>query len=219
MQIPLLAIGLLFFLLSCSKPSKESSSDIKISIADISVDEGNGSATILHVTVNLKPASSKEIRVNYSTEESTARNNEDFIGTANQLFVFQSGETEKKISISILADDIKEGDEIFKVVLSNPVNAMLEKATAAITIVNDDIRIPFADNGYQAPATYPGYSLVWDDEFNGPMLDTSSWTHETGDGCPNICGWGNNELEFYTGRPSNLFFQDGKMIIEARAET
>ncbi|MBC8005002.1 MAG: glycoside hydrolase family 16 protein, partial [Verrucomicrobia bacterium] len=46
-----------------------------------------------------------------------------------------------------------------------------------------------------------------------------SWTHETGDGCPNICGWGNNELEFYTGRPSNLFFQDGKMIIEARAET
>ncbi|HYH16028.1 MAG TPA: glycoside hydrolase family 16 protein, partial [Flavisolibacter sp.] len=46
----------------------------------------------------------------------------------------------------------------------------------------------------------------------------NNWTFETGDGCPNICGWGNNELEYYTNRPENLFFRDGNMIIEARKE-
>ena len=32
------------------------------------------------------------------------------------------------------------------------------------------------------------------------------------------CGWGNNELQWYTAG-DNLYMQDGKMIIEARAES
>jgi len=68
------------------------------------------------------------------------------------------------------------------------------------------------------PTSYPGYTLFWGDEFNGPSLDAASWTAETGDGCPALCGWGNSELEYYTTPPNNLYFQDGKMIIEAKAE-
>ena len=40
--------------------------------------------------------------------------------------------------------------------------------------------------------------LVWSDEFDGTTLDLNNWSFELGDGCPNLCGWGNNELQSYT---------------------
>src|SRR6185295_19052419 len=128
-------------------------------------------------------------------------------------------ETEKKITISIVADDIREGDETFQVKVENPVNVNLLKGTATVTFKNDDTKVPFSNTGYDAPTNYPGLTLAWSDEFNGASLDAAAWVNESGDGCPNLCGWGNNELEYYTAPPNNLFFQDGKMIIEAKAET
>jgi beta-glucanase (GH16 family) len=82
----------------------------------------------------------------------------------------------------------------------------------------NDSALKFTNAGYDAPLSYPGYSLTWSDEFNNNTLDSSKWTFENGDGCPGICGWGNNELEYYTDRKENLYFQDGKMIIKAKKE-
>ncbi len=39
--------------------------------------------------------------------------------------------------------------------------------------------------------------LRWSDEFNGSSLDTSYWEYQLGDGCPELCGWGNAELQWY----------------------
>ena len=72
------------------------------------------------------------------------------------------------------------------------------------------------DTGYNAPKSYKGYRLKWADEFNGTALNLKNWSFENGDGCPTICGWGNNELEYY--RPENTSFKNGKMIIEAKKE-
>lgn len=58
-------------------------------------------------------------------------------------------------------------------------------------------------------------SLVWQDEFQGNELDTSKWTAYVGDGCPEICGFGNNELQYYSDRPENVTVRDGKLIITA----
>ncbi len=55
--------------------------------------------------------------------------------------------------------------------------------------------------------------LVWSDEFDGPAIDRTKWTFETGGH-----GWGNNELEFYTDRPVNARIEDGSLVIEARRE-
>lgn len=62
--------------------------------------------------------------------------------------------------------------------------------------------------------------LVWADEFDEPGLpDTAKWSYDVGDGCPDICGWGNNELQYYTERrPENARVEDGHLIIEARRE-
>ena len=59
--------------------------------------------------------------------------------------------------------------------------------------------------------------LVWAEEFNYKgMPDSTRWKYDLGDGCPNICGWGNNELQFYTRQPDNVYVKRGKLVIEAR---
>lgn len=61
-----------------------------------------------------------------------------------------------------------------------------------------------------------GWELTWSDEFNGPNgspPDPSKWVLETGGN-----GWGNNELEYYTDRPQNVYQQDGNLVIKVLAE-
>lgn len=58
--------------------------------------------------------------------------------------------------------------------------------------------------------------LVWEENFNGDVLNNAIWNYEIGDGCPNLCGWGNNELQLYT--KTNHFLKDGKLIIIARKQ-
>lgn len=66
----------------------------------------------------------------------------------------------------------------------------------------------------------PQYEKVWFDEFSYQGLpDPQRWTYDVGKGCPNNCGWGNNELQYYTGeRLENARVEDGKLIIEAHRE-
>lgn len=45
--------------------------------------------------------------------------------------------------------------------------------------------------------------LLWSEEFNGASLDSTVWTSYDGNGCQiGLCGYGNQELEYY--RPGNL---------------
>ena len=217
-----LSIMILSFslLTNCSKSSSSSTpaeTTPKISINDIAHAEGNSGTTQFEFTVSLDHASSEVVSVNYATVEGFAKANEDFV-PASLTISFQPNETQKTISIAVVGDDIKEGDDDFSVTLSTAVNASIYKATGTAIIQNDDTRVNFTNTGYDAPTSYPGYALAWADEFNAGSLNTTDWSFENGDGCPGNCGWGNSELEYYTNRPDNLFFQDGKMIIEAKKE-
>ncbi len=62
--------------------------------------------------------------------------------------------------------------------------------------------------------------LIWADEFETPGLpDSTKWSYDYGTGCPNLCGWGNNELEFYTlRRAENARVENGLLLIEAHRE-
>lgn len=62
--------------------------------------------------------------------------------------------------------------------------------------------------------------LVWSDEFNYSGLpDSTKWGYDLGDGCPDNCGWGNNELQFYSAnRLENARVENGHLVIEARRE-
>lgn len=80
---------------------------------------------------------------------------------------------------------------------------------------------PAEVTGCQFPADLDSaYELVWSDEFDGNEIDQSIWDYDLGDGCDRgICGWGNNELEYYTDRPENAYLENGNLVIKAIKET
>lgn len=190
-----------------------------ISINDVTLFEGNNASTEFEFQVTLDKKSAAAITLTYSITGGTAKAGEDYVAVSNQTITIPAGETQKKIIVSVIGDDIKEGDDNFVVQLQNPVNGSLQKLVGSGTIRNDDTKVGFNNAGYDAPTSYAGYTLTWSDEFNSSSLDNTIWGHQNGDGCPGLCGWGNNELEYYTDRPENLFFQNGKLIIEARPES
>ncbi len=55
--------------------------------------------------------------------------------------------------------------------------------------------------------------LLWQDEFESDTLNTEKWNVEFDNS-----GGGNNELQFYTPRDTNIFVQDGKLVIRALEE-
>jgi len=62
---------------------------------------------------------------------------------------------------------------------------------------------------------------VWSDEFDGATLNAANWEIMIGTGTSYglPAGWGNNELQYYTGRPENVFVSGGHLHIVARAES
>lgn len=63
------------------------------------------------------------------------------------------------------------------------------------------------------------WQLVWADEFDDDNLDQEKWSYQFGTGSDEgLQGWGNNELQYYTERPENIFLEDGYLHIVAREE-
>ncbi len=84
-------------------------------------------------------------------------------------------------------------------------------STAVAPVNNPPVTTP-------APTTW---KLAWSDEFDGAAgsgVDAAKWGHDLGDGCSSgICGWGNNEREWYTNAPENVSLDGaGHLQIVAR---
>ncbi|MEQ8473536.1 MAG: glycoside hydrolase family 16 protein [Marinoscillum sp.] len=63
------------------------------------------------------------------------------------------------------------------------------------------------------------YHLVWQDNFDSAEINTQLWTIIEGNGCPDLCGFGNEELQNYTSNQNNLRIEDGVLILEAHKES
>lgn len=60
------------------------------------------------------------------------------------------------------------------------------------------------------------WQLAWSDEFDGSAINTNNWTFDIGNGSG---GWGNNEKEYYTSRPQNVYVTNGILHIIANKES
>lgn len=201
------------FLMSCGG-EEEPSTNVelpKISIASVTLFEGND-VTNFVFDVGMNKVSEKDVSVDYATLDGTAGKDIDYLAASGTLTI-AAGERTSSISISIIADNIKEADEDFKVILSNAVNATISEAEGLGTIRNEDTFVDVPEEGYITPDSYTGYTLNWSDEFSGTSIDLNNWTHELG-----ASGWGNNESQNYTANPKNSFISNGNLIIEAREE-
>jgi beta-glucanase (GH16 family) len=67
--------------------------------------------------------------------------------------------------------------------------------------------------------------LVWNDEFDGDRIDTAKWDFDLGNGFFDykshswIAGWGNEELQYYTREPENVFVKNSQLTIRAVKES
>ena len=206
---------------ACEGETPEQPALPKLSIRNEAVQEGNTNS-ILKVTVQLTSASEQEVSMNFETLDETAIAGEDY-EAASGTFDIPAGQTEGQIEITIIGDEFREVDETFLVRLSNPVNAEFSRTTATISLGNDDTKVDESNlnipsSGYSTPDNYQGMSLVWQDEFQGTDI-SDDWVFEIGDGCDrNLCGWGNNELQYY--REDNAFIaSDEYLVIQARRES
>ena len=58
--------------------------------------------------------------------------------------------------------------------------------------------------------------LIWEENFDGGELNKAIWNFELGNGCPELCGWGNEEPQYYTDQNHKL--ENGLLYITARKE-
>ncbi|WP_439487964.1 glycoside hydrolase family 16 protein [Algoriphagus sp.] len=90
------------------------------------------------------------------------------------------------------------------------------KKEEKVLITEQLLGIGLPTSGFESPLEYEGYELAWNDEFEEGTL-SPDWVFELGDGCPNLCGWGNNELQYY--RRENTELKDGYLVITAKEES
>jgi beta-glucanase (GH16 family) len=85
-----------------------------------------------------------------------------------------------------------------------------------LTVYIDDIVIKSDPNaGEAADPELPGtFQLVWADEFDGESYNSAIWTPQIAGG-----GFGNHELQYYTGAEKNIFTRDGNLVLKAIKET
>ncbi len=109
-----------------------------LSITDDDLLEGNSGSQQMTFDVTLSPSSLSVVTVTYATMDDSATDGDDYTAV-NGTLVFQSGETEKSVSVDINSDTIDEGDdETFTVNLSDPINATLVDGPGVGTITDDD---------------------------------------------------------------------------------
>lgn len=82
----------------------------------------------------------------------------------------------------------------------------------------DDLTLNQTGGTVITPQVTNQWNIVWDDEFNGPTINTNIWAFDLGGGGSNP-GWGNNEDEYYTSRTNNAYVSGGVLHIVAQEES
>lgn len=182
-------IALFTFLISCGGDSSDDPVTVIPTNLEVSIvvsETGNG---LVNVTATAVNARSYEFFFGDGSESEL-----NTTGTASYLYG-ESGTYELEVRA------YANGTEFI-----NEINEI----DVTVTV---DISSP-PTTGYSTPESYGGYTLIWQDEFEGSSLNTNNWSHEIGTGSN---GWGNNELQYY--RSQNTSVADGVLTIEARKES
>lgn len=108
-----------------------------VSITSTSVEEGSTSLTDVPLEVTLSAPSGRDITVAYATADGTATAPSDYAAGSGTVLV-PAGETHAVVHLAVRGDTVVEPHERFTVSLSDPVNATLGTATAAVDIRDDE---------------------------------------------------------------------------------
>jgi uncharacterized repeat protein (TIGR01451 family) len=156
-----------------------------LSVANVSVVEGDTGTTNAGFRVSLSAASGLGTTVSYSTVSGTATAGSDFTALTGTLGL-AAGVTNVTVNVPVIGDTTIESDETFSLQLSNPVNATLGVSVGTGTIINDD-GLPgkldhFAWNPIASPQSVGvpfGVTINAQDAFNQPASNFTGFVNLT----------------------------------------
>ena len=105
-----------------------------LTIADAIVDEAAGT---VEVTMTGSDVSFVDLFVDYETADNEAVAPDDYTVVSGTLTI-PAGQITGTISVPIIDDNLDEADEVFNLVLSNPLRATISDGSSDILIVDDD---------------------------------------------------------------------------------
>ncbi len=165
-------------------------SEPALSMADVTVGEGDGGHVEAVLTATLSAAAGQTVTVGYHTVDVSAQAGNDY-GAVEGALVFAPGELQKTITVSVFGDTATESDETFHVELTGAVGATIQAGRATVTILDND---PVATDGAvefevtadwqtgftgritinnRGPAVLDGWQLEFD--FEGDIPSSAIW--------------------------------------------
>jgi Tol biopolymer transport system component len=100
--------------------------------------EGNSSSTPYEFVVSLSNPTDQTVTVNYTTENGTAIDTEDYASQTGTLTFAPGDSLSKTITVNVTGDTKRESNESFLVKLSDAAGATIDTSSATATIENDD---------------------------------------------------------------------------------
>jgi len=127
-------------LLTACSSSGGGSAGPTVSIANVSIAEGNTGSQTLAFTLTLSVAATASTSVDYATADGTATTADSDYTAATGTLTIPTGSTTATIDVAINGDTSFETDEAFSLILSNAIGLSLGDITltAQGTITNDD---------------------------------------------------------------------------------
>ena len=206
--------GLIYLGCSSDPANEEPIPDpVSLSVTGAEVIENDG--VVINFEIRASRNTTESIEIDYEVTGITAEPSIDFSVASTGTVVLESGTNRVSVPVQVLNDDILEVNEELTFTMTNARGADISSPTALGIIKDNDSRTNFDDEGYLTPDNHYGYQMMWGESFDNPTLDPSSFNFEVGDGCPNLCGWGNNELQTYSSEEDNVFIEDSKLVIRA----
>ena len=105
-----------------------------VAINDASADESDDG---MWFTVAMVGTADRPVTVDYATTDATAVSGEDYSAGSGSL-TFSVGVRAMSLYVEILDDTVHEGDESFRVTLSNPAGVSIDVGTGTGTIIDND---------------------------------------------------------------------------------
>ncbi len=108
-----------------------------LSVADVSMTEGDSGSSTARFTVSLSAAAKGTVTVNYATRDATAKAGSDY-NAASGTLTFQPGQTSRTVDVAVRGDATDEPNETFALALTNPSGATIARGEATATVVDND---------------------------------------------------------------------------------
>jgi hypothetical protein len=119
--------------------------DVRITVNDVSVLEGDSGGTPVNFVITLSQASPVPVTLQVQTADGSALSTQDYDSFPLTDVTFDPGETEQTITVQVRGDTDLESNESFFLQLSNSVGGIIDDSQGRATIINDDGGVSVSD--------------------------------------------------------------------------